>query len=133
MEAGNRTSQTQGLLISLHAQTYFFNNVSAHILRTPNIFNCIIQHNHTSIFAITELQHLFDLPQETGDTHLKMCPPDLKIRIVECQDIIRVPNSNIKTSLQDTQHLPALVYYLYNDHFNFNMCIYPAIFYHFLL
>jgi len=41
----------------------------------PNIFNCTMQHDHTAIFAIIEVQTLFDFPQETGDTHLKNVPP----------------------------------------------------------
>jgi hypothetical protein len=47
---------------------------------------------------------------------------------VERQDIRRAPDFNIKTSLQD-RYLPALVYYLYNDHFDFNICLYPVIYF----
>jgi len=34
---------------------------------------------------------------------------------------------------KDRHLLPALLYYLYNDHFDFNIRLYPFIFYHFLL
>jgi len=57
----------------------------------------------------------------------KTCPPELTI--VERQDIVIAPDNNIKTSLKIDNIFQHWYVYLYNDHFDFNVCLYPVIYF----